>query len=55
MQNWQSEFLQIALYVMFATWFRQQGSAESQPLDEPTSSTDRDEMLRAHLPPNAPG
>jgi hypothetical protein len=28
MSNWQSEFLQISLYVMFAVWFRQRGSAE---------------------------
>jgi hypothetical protein len=54
MSNWQSEFLQISLYVMFAVWFRQLGSAESQDPDHPVRDSDEDEMLGAHLKPNSP-
>jgi hypothetical protein len=54
MSNWQSEFLQISLYVMFAVWFRQRGSAESQDPDHPVRDSDQDEMLGEHLKPNSP-
>jgi len=54
MSNWQSEFLQISLYVMFAVWFRQRGSAESQDPEHPVRDSDADEMLGDHLNPNSP-
>lgn len=54
MSNWQSEFLQISLYVMFAVWFRQRGSAESRPLDEPERAPDEEEMLGDHIRPDSP-
>ncbi len=54
MSNWQSEFLQIALYVMFAVWFRQRGSAESQDPEHSIRQTDKEEMLGEHLKPNSP-
>jgi hypothetical protein len=54
MSNWQSEFLQISLYVMFAVWFRQRGSAESQDPDHPVRDSDEDEMLGEYLKPNSP-
>lgn len=33
MENWESEFLQMGMYVLLTVWLRQQGSAESRPLD----------------------
>lgn len=34
-ENWESEFLQMALYVVFTVFLRQKGSAESKKLYEP--------------------
>ena len=44
-ENFQSEFLQMALYVILTVGLRQQGSAESKSLDEPE---DVDREPRAH-------
>jgi hypothetical protein len=38
-QNWQSEFLAIALVVLFSIFLRQRGSPESKPVDSPHSQT----------------
>lgn len=54
MSNWQSEFLQIALYAMFAVWFRQRGSAESRDPHQREKSSDEHEMLGAYLRPDSP-
>jgi len=35
LQNWQSEFLSIALMVILSIWLRQKGSPESKPVDTP--------------------
>ena len=32
-ENWESEFLQMGMYVLLTGWLRQRGSAESRPLD----------------------
>lgn len=32
-ENWESEFLQMGMYVLLTVWLRQAGSAESRPLD----------------------
>jgi len=34
-ENWESEFLQMALFVIFTIFLRQQGSSESKSCDEP--------------------
>jgi hypothetical protein len=39
LQNWQSEFLAIALVVLFSIFLRQRGSPESKPVDSPHSET----------------
>jgi hypothetical protein len=44
-ENWESEFLQMGLFVWLSTHLRQKGSAESKPLDEPSEG---DEDPRAH-------
>jgi hypothetical protein len=38
-QNWQSEFLAIALVVLLSIFLRQRGSPESKPVDSPHSET----------------
>jgi hypothetical protein len=32
-ENWESEFLQMAMFVLLTVWLRQKGSPESKPLD----------------------
>jgi len=32
-ENWESEFLQMGMYVLLTVWLHQRGSAESRPLD----------------------
>ncbi len=39
--NWESEFLQMGLYVLLTVWLRQKGSSESKSLDE-LEEVDRD-------------
>ncbi|QWT20750.1 hypothetical protein KPL74_01780 [Bacillus sp. NP157] len=34
LENWESEFLQMGVYVLLTVWLRQKGSAESRPMDE---------------------
>jgi len=38
-QNWQSEFLSVAVLVLFSIWLREQGSAQSKPVAAPHSDT----------------
>jgi hypothetical protein len=33
-ENWESEFLQMGLYVLLTVWLRQKGSSESKKMDE---------------------
>lgn len=33
-ENWESEFLQMGMYVLLTVWLRQRGSAESRPFEE---------------------
>ena len=33
-ENWESEFLQMGMYVLITVWLYQQGSSESKKLDE---------------------
>jgi hypothetical protein len=51
-ENWESEFLQMGMYVVLTVKLRQKGSAESKPLDE---STPQDEDPAEHADdPDAP-
>ena len=38
-QNWQSEFLSVAVLVFFSIWLREQGSAQSKPVAAPHVDT----------------
>jgi len=50
-ENWESEFLQMGVYVLFTIWLRQKGSSESKKLYE------KEEVDREPAPskPDAPG
>lgn len=39
LQNWQSEFLSIAVIVVLSIFLRQKGSPESKPISAPHSAT----------------
>jgi hypothetical protein len=49
-ENWESEFLQMGVYVLLTVWLRQKGSAESRPLDE---SEEYNSPTPLHLQPAA--
>ena len=49
MENWESEFLQMAAYVVFTAFLFQKGSSESKKLDEP-EAVDRDPRLSRDKP-----
>ena len=46
-ENWESEFLQMSVYVMLTVFLYQKGSSESKPMDEP-QPVDRDPRLCRH-------
>jgi hypothetical protein len=48
-ENFQSEFLQMGMYVLLTVGLRQQGSAESKSLDEP-EEVDREPQPGPHAP-----
>jgi hypothetical protein len=51
-ENWESEFLQMGMYVVLTVKLRQRGSAESKPIDGPTDQDDAPEDHRND--PDAP-
>lgn len=48
-ENWESEFLQMALYVILTVWLRQKGSSESKKLDG-KEEVDREPRAKAGAP-----
>ena len=48
-ENWESEFLQMGLYVMLTVFLFQKGSLESKAVDQP-AAVDRDPRLSQHKP-----
>jgi hypothetical protein len=48
-ENWESEFLQMFLYVLLTVWLRQKGSSESKSLDE-KEEVDRTPQAHADAP-----
>ena len=53
-ENWQSEYLQFLLYILFTVWLLQKGSPESKPLDEAGRESDKDQKLGAHVEAGSP-
>ena len=54
MENWQSEFLQFALFIAATVWLVQKGSAESSKLDEIGTESDRVQLVGRYTPPAGP-
>jgi hypothetical protein len=48
-ENWESEFLQMGVFILMAVKLRQKGSTESRPFDEPCES-DEDPRLHRNDP-----
>lgn len=48
-ENWESEFLQMTIYVLLTIWLRQRGSSESKKLDG-TEDVDREPEIRPGAP-----
>lgn len=49
-ENWESEFLQMGLYVLLTVWLYQQGSSESKRLDQPNEVERHPMSSRAGAP-----
>jgi hypothetical protein len=45
MENWQSEYLQFALFAMATVWLLQKGSPESKELDKAGTEPDKDQKV----------
>ena len=54
MENWQSEFLQFALFILATVWLVQKGSNESKPLDQAGTESDQRQRVGGYAPDNAP-
>lgn len=50
LENWESEFLQMGVYVLLTVWLRQKGSAESRPMDD---NAEEKTETPEHLQPKA--
>lgn len=53
-ENWQSEFLQFALFIFATIWFVQRGSPESKRLGEEGLGTDREQLVGRYATARSP-
>jgi hypothetical protein len=53
-ENWQSEYLQFALFILGTIWLLQRGSPESKELDRAGRESDREQRLRGHADDRSP-
>jgi hypothetical protein len=54
LENWQSEYLQFALYIAATIWFLQQGSPESKELDKAGTESEREQKIGRHADQSSP-
>jgi hypothetical protein len=54
LENWQSEFLQFALFIYVTIWLVQKGSNESKELDSVGRESDQKQQVGGYAPGNAP-
>ena len=54
MENWQSEFLQFALFIGVTIWLVQKGSNESKKLEDVGLETDEQQQVGAHARKTSP-
>jgi hypothetical protein len=53
-ENWQSEYLQFALFAAATIWLVQKGSPESKELDKAGRETEREQKLGKYSTPHSP-
>jgi hypothetical protein len=53
-ENWQSEYLQFALFILATIWLVQRGSTESKRLEKAGLESDEDQHLGEHTKPGSP-
>jgi hypothetical protein len=53
-ENWQSEYLQFALFAMATVWLVQKGSPESKELDQAGTESDADQKVGRHADEASP-
>jgi hypothetical protein len=53
-ENWQSEYLQFALFILFTVWFVQKGSPESKEPGDEGGQTDEQQLVGRHARPESP-
>lgn len=49
-ENWESEFLQMALFVILTIFLRQEGSSESRPMEDPPRDKDNELVPKKDSP-----
>ena len=54
MENWQSEYLQFALFALATVWLLQRGSPESKELDKSGTESDAEQMVGEHARRDSP-
>ena len=54
LENWQSEYLQFALYILLTIWLLQRGSPESKELDKAGRESEREQKLGGHADERSP-
>jgi hypothetical protein len=53
-ENWQSEYLQFALYILATIWLVQRGSSESKRLEDVGTQSDKDQKVGRYATPSSP-
>ena len=53
-ENWQSEYLQFALFAMATIWLLQRGSPESKELDKAGTESDEEQLIGEHATDESP-
>jgi len=54
LENWQSEYLQFALFVLLTVWLVQRGSPESKELGKAGGESDSDQKIGPHAQTDSP-
>jgi hypothetical protein len=54
LENWQSEYLQFALYITATVWLLQRGSPESKELGQAGGESDREQKIGRHADDDSP-
>jgi hypothetical protein len=53
-ENWQSEYLQFALYILATIWLVQRGSSESKELEDVGTQSDKEQKVGRYATPSSP-